>query len=161
MFAHEGEDRAQRLLFAVRRNPIFWAALGSCAALLVALASFSFGSDWEAYVEGPTTIYLISFLAVSLAEVLVMPIFFLKMAQKSLEGADKAAGEAAFANYYSIAVMGAITPCVLGLVYFFISANLPLALLFYLLGLAHLSYYYLRMEFVIARLLERAAPSTG
>lgn len=155
-----GED-VFRLMAAVRHNPIFWAALGGCASLLVALASFGFGSDWEAYVEGSTVLYFILFMAISLVEVLAMPVFFLFLARKGLNDEDNSAGDAVFANNYSIAVMGAMTPCALGLVYYFMSANLPLALLFYLVGLVHISFYYLRMESVITRLLEQAAPSTG
>jgi hypothetical protein len=41
-------------------------------------------------------------------------------------------------------------------VYFFLTGNLPLSLLLYLIGLAHQSYYYLRMDEVVTRFLEKA-----
>jgi hypothetical protein len=123
--------RTGEVAAAIKRSPIFWSAPGMCAMLIVVLAFVSFGSDLQAAAPESGALIYIAFILVALVEVMVMPWFFLNMAVKNQ------ASRAGLATYYGIAMLGGVTPCALGLVYYFLTGNLPLSLLLYLIGLAH------------------------
>lgn len=145
------EEEVRQLVTAVRRNPIAWAAVGTPATLLMVMLALSFGASREPAMEGPTAAVLAAFLLVSLAEVALMPWYFLDQAAKGLAFPLDPERVRAFTNFYGIAMLGGTTPCVLGLVYYILSGNLLLALLLFAIGLAGLLFYGLRAEAIVLR----------
>jgi hypothetical protein len=152
-----GEEDGRRLVEAVRRNPIFWSSLSTPAILVVVLLFFSFGIDREPAMSGSTTQILVVFILISLAEALLMPWYFLDQASRRLSVPLTPDHARDFANFYSIAMIGGTTPCVLGLAYYVLSGNLALALLLYAIGLADVLYYVLNMRRVVSYHLARAS----
>jgi hypothetical protein len=166
------EEEGRSLVEAVRRSPVVWASLSTPAMLVVVLLLFSFGFDREPAMSGSTAQLLVVFILISLAEALLMPWYFLDQASRRLSLPLTPEGTRDFANFYGFAMIGGTTPCVLGLAYYVLSGNLPLALLLYAIGLADVLYYVLNMRRVVAYHLAKAgsppdaaqapdAPDTG
>jgi hypothetical protein len=148
-------DGAAELVTAVRSSRVLWAAVAIPLSLLALMAAASLGSDWQGKAEGSTLGLFLLFLLVSLSEVVVLPAFLVSRAARDYLDPERGGDAERFANIYAMGVLGGTTPCVLGLVIFFYSGNLPQGLALFAVGLATVAYYCLRAEEVVSRALAR------
>ncbi len=129
--------------------------------MLVVVLLVMYFAGREPSMTGSTALVLAAFILVSLAEVAVMPWYFLDQASHRLDPplTDEQARD--FANFYAIALLGGTTPCVLGLVYFVISDDLLPSLLLYAIGVAGMLFYGLRIDAIVARHMLEAPEAPG